>query len=122
MSSPSESADTRSQDSVHSSSQFATGVALEDTASSVRQTGRLPGSSATQSSVAPNSAFARWRSPSRGRSTSPAPRRVASPLGVSVAQRRAKYAEQTAESAMSGVGRVAEETVRVRGVAEATNC
>ena len=29
------------------------------------------------------------------------------------------YAEQTAESAMSGVGRVAEETLRVRGVAEA---
>ena len=29
------------------------------------------------------------------------------------------YAEQTAKSAMSGVGRVAEETLRVRGVAEA---
>ena len=110
---------TRSQDSVHSSSQYAAGTALEDTASSVRHTGQLPGSSATLSPRAPNSAFERRRAMTRARSASPGLRRSLSPLGISVAQRRAQLTEQVAESAMSGVGRVADETRRAREVAEA---
>ena len=80
----------------------------------------LPGSSTTISpSVAPNSAYARRRSLSRARSASPGPRRVASPIGVSVAQRHTQMAERVAESAMSGVGQVADQTRRAREVAEA---
>ena len=40
-------------------------------------------------------------------------------MDVSVAQRRAQLATQTAESAMSRVGRVAEETRHARSIAEA---
>ena len=94
-------------------------AALEDTATSVRQPGTLPGSSTTiSSSVAPNSAYAQRRSLTRGRSVSPAPRRRASPIGVSVAQRRTQMAEQIAESAFSGMGKVADETRRAREIAE----
>ena len=110
---------TRSQDSVHSSLQYAAGIALEDTALSVRHTGQLPGSSATLSSRAPNSAFERWRTMTRARSASPGLRRSLSPLGLSVANVVRSSAEQVAESAMSGVGRVADETRRAREVAEA---
>ena len=94
----------RSQDSFHASSQAATGGACEDTASFVHAGRQSRGSSATQSQVAPNSAFARQRSLSRGRAASPGPRRAASPLGVLVAQHRAQLAERIAESAMSSVG------------------
>ena len=52
------SSKTRSQDSFHASSQAATGGAYEDTASSVHAGRQSRGSSATQSQVAPNSAFA----------------------------------------------------------------
>ena len=55
----------------------------------------------------------------RARSASPGLRRSLSPLGISVAQRRAQLIEQVAESAMSGVGRVVDETQRAREVAEA---
>ena len=121
MSSPTgRSETTRSQDSAHSSSQYATGAAWEDTASSAAHPKTLPGSSMTVSlSVAPNSAYAQRRSLTRGRSASPRPRRIASPIGVSVVQRRAQMAEQIAESAFSGVGQVADETRRARKVAEA---
>ena len=121
MSSPTgRSETTRSQDSVHSSSQYATGVALEDTASSARQTGTLPGRSMTVlPSVASNSAYAQRRLLTRGRYASPRPRRIASPIGVSVAQRRVQMAEQIAESAFSGVGQVADETRCAHEVAEA---
>ena len=68
----------------------------------------------------PNSAYSRGRAAARSRSASPRPRRVLSPVGLSVAQRRAQLAEQTAASAASGVGRVAEETRRVRELVEAT--
>ena len=54
MSSPSE---TRSQGSFQSSSQYATGGALQDTAESVQQGAIVPGSSVTESRRAPNSAF-----------------------------------------------------------------
>ena len=84
-----------------------------------RKKGHAGGSSATQSLVAPNSAFVRRRSLSRGRSASPGPRRTASPLGVSVAQRRVQLAERTAESALSGVGQVAEEIRHACSIVEA---
>ena len=42
-----------------------------------------------------------------------------SPIGVSVAQRRAQMAEQIAETAISGVGRVEEEMQHACSVAEA---
>ena len=109
----------RSQDSAHSSSQYAVRNVLEDTASSTCHTRRLPGESMTISSVAPTSTFARWRTMSRARSTSLGSRRSPSPLGVLVVQHHAKYVEQTAETAMSAVGCVVEETRHVRGVAEA---
>ena len=53
------------------------------------------------------------------RSISLGPQRTPSPVGVSIAQRHAQYAEQTTVSAISGVGRIAEETHRVRGVVKA---
>ena len=120
MSSPTgRSETTRSQDSAHSSSQYAAGVALEDTASSLREPGTLPGRSMTVlPSVAPNSAYAQRRLLTRGCSASPRSRRIASPRGVSVAQHHAQMAEQIAESAFSGVGQVADEIRRVRKVAE----
>ena len=110
---------TRSQDSFHSSSQAATGGAYEDTASSVHARHQTRGSSATQSLVAPNSAFARRRSLSRGRSASPGPQRTVSPFGASVVQRRAQLTERVAESAISGVGQVAD-AVRVARAEAAT--
>ena len=94
-------------------------AALEDTASSARKKGHAGGSSTTQSLVAPNSAFARRRSLSRGSSASRGPRRTASPLGVSVAQHCAQLAERPAESALSGIGQVAEEIRHACSVAEA---
>ena len=45
--------------------------------------------------------------------------KAASPLGASVAQWRVQLAEQATESAISGVGHIAEETHRARGIAEA---
>ena len=68
----------------------------------------------------PNSAYSRGRAAARSRSASPRPRRVLSPVGLSVAQRRAQLAKQTAATAASGVGRVAEETRRVCELVEAT--
>ena len=56
----------------------------------------------------------------RARSASPGLRRSPSPLGVSVAQCCARLAEQSAATAISGVGRVEEETRRVRQMVEAT--
>ena len=56
---------------------------------------------------------------SRGSSASPGPRRVASPLGVLVAQHRAQLAERTAESALSGIGQVID-AVRVARAEVAT--
>ena len=96
------------------------GAALEDTASSAcKKRTRCGGSSATQSLVAPNSAFAQWHSLSRGRSASPGPQRTASPLGVAIAQRHAQLGERTAESTLSGVGQVAEEIRHACSIAEA---
>ena len=46
----------------------------------------------------------------RPRSVSPRPRRTASPSKLSIAQQRARAAEEKAESAVSGVGMVADQT------------
>ena len=56
----------------------------------------------------------------RPRSASPGLHRSLSPLGVLVAQRCAQLAEQSAVTTISGVGRVEEETRRVRQMVEAT--
>ena len=71
------------------------------------------------SSVALNSAYAHRRLLCRGRSASPVPRRIALAIGIFVAQRHAQMAEQIAESAISGVGQVADAIRQAREVAEA---
>ena len=119
MSSPTRSEETHTQDSLYASSQHAVGAVHEDTESSARDKGHAIGSSAAQSFAAPNSTFVRRRLQTRGCSTSPVFKRVVSPLSVSVAQHRAQLAKRTAEYALSGVGHVAEETRRARGIGEA---
>ena len=102
------------------SSQYGAVDALEDTASSVHQGRALQTVTRVSGGTLPNSAYSRGRAAARSQSASPRPRRVLSPVGLSVAQRRAQLAEQTAATAASGVGRVAEETRRVRELVEAT--
>ena len=114
MSSPPSPSETGSRGSYHASSQQATGTATADTASSVHGGIVAFGSSATKSCVAPNSAFTRWSALARSHSVSPALRRSLSPLGVLVVQQCVQLAEQVAESAMSGVGRVADEVRSAR--------
>ena len=122
MSSPSRSpSETRSQDSPHGSSQFGVAAAFEDTASSVHIGRRQPFPSQTGGQPAPNTAFKFGSAVGRSRLASPRPRRSLSPLGVSVAQRRAQLAAQSAATAVSGVGHVTEETRRVRELVEATS-
>ena len=104
VSSPSESRSTRSQASVQPSSQFAAGVALEDTTSSIRRPGTWPSSSATLSRVAPNSTYLQQLTDVHSQSASLGLSRPPSPLGISVAQHCVQHAECIAESAMSGVG------------------
>ena len=123
MSSPSHSpSETRSQDSPHGSSQFGVAAALEDTASSVHIGRRQPSPSQTGGQPAPNTAFT-FRSVAgvRSRLASAQPRRSLSPLGVSVAQRHAQLAAQSAATAVSGVGRIEREARRIRELAEATS-
>ena len=121
MSSPTGVSDeTRSQDSVHASSQYAAGTALADTASSAHHIGRLPGSSSTISGRAPNIAYSWGMAAARARSASPGPRRSPSPLGVSVVHNGVQLVEQSTATAISGVGRVEEETRCVRQMVEAT--
>ena len=120
MSSPTaRSGDTRSQDSVHASSQYAAETALDDTASSVRGMGAPPGVTVQWLTNTPNTAFDRRMRDTRSRSVSPRPRWVVSP-SLSVAQLRVRTAEQTAVTAVSGVGRLEQETRRVREMVEAT--
>ena len=111
--------ETRSQDSVHASSQYAAETALEDTASSVRGMGAPPGVTVQWLSNTPNTAFDRRMRDARSRSISPRLRKVVSP-SLSVAQLRTRAAKQTAATAVSGVGRVEEETHCVHEMVEAT--
>ena len=121
MSSPSAATnETRSQNSVHASSQFAAGAALSDTASSVHHAGRFPGVYSTVTSRAPNVADSRGMAAARARSASPGLRRSPSPLGLSGAQQCARLVEQSTATAISGVGRMGKETRRVREMVEAT--
>ena len=112
--------ETQTQDSMRGSSQYGAVDALEDTASSVHQGRALQAVTHVSGGMLPNSAYSRGRAAARSQSASPRPRRVLSPVGLSVAQRRMQLAEQTAATAASGVGRVAEETRRVRELVEAT--
>ena len=92
--------------------------ATQNIALSVLAMGVLPGVMVQWLSNTPNTAFDRQMRDNRSRSISPRTRRVVSP-SLSVAQLRARAAEQTAATAVSGVGRVEEETRRVRKMVEA---
>ena len=106
---------------MHGSSQFGAAAAMEDTASSVNLGRRRPSPTRTGGSEFPNTVFTRGIAAVRSRSASPRPHRSLSPLGVSVAQRRAQLAAQSAATAVSGVGRIEAETRRVRDLVEATS-
>ena len=92
------SEETRSQDSVHASSQFAVDTALEDTVSSVHHAGRLPGSSPTSKRV--ERQMLAYHAMECLQRLEHAPhlrglRRSPSPLGLSIAQRRRAMAGRT---------------------------
>ena len=103
----------------------------EDTASSAQGTGappmitvqevtaRAPPSppQTVTLSHAPNTVFSQRTSSTRSRSVSPRPRRVVSP-SLSVAQLRARTADWKASTAISSVGRVADEVFRARTAAD----
>ena len=111
MSSPSEKSVT-----VHSPT--AAEDAYEDTALSVQAEGAPPGVTVQWLTNTPNSAFKQRMEDARPRSMSPWPRRTISPSKLSVAQRRAQIAESKAESAVSGIGIVADQTQHAQAVAE----
>ena len=126
MSSPSETSPERS---VTVSSPLAANAEYEDTASSTQGTGPPPTvqyvgtellPSAPQEIVpaAPNTVFSSRARTVRARSASPRPRRTITPTALSVAHQRARTAEMKADTAFSSVGMVADETRRVRNVAE----
>ena len=116
MSSPSEHSPERS---VSVSSPAAADSTMEDTASSILAEGAPPGVTVQWLTNTPNSAFAQRMQAIRLRSVSPRPRRTVSPSRLSVAQQRARAAEEKAESAVSGVGVVADQTRYARSVAKA---
>ena len=116
MSSPSEYSPEQSG-SV--SSPAAADSTMEDTASSVLAIGAPPGVTVQVLPESPNASF-KWRMRDvRTRSVSPRPRRTISPSRLSVAQQRARAAEEKAASAVSGVGEVADQTRYAQSVAEA---
>ena len=128
MSSPSE---TAPEESVSVSSPLAVADVWVDSASSTQGTGPPPtvtvlhvqmgaSPSAPRQIVpaAPNTSFDTRMSDVRARSASPRPRRTISPPSLSVAQQRARYAEQRVEDAFSGIGVVADQTRRAQAVAE----
>ena len=125
MSSPSETSPTRS---VTVSSPLAANAEYDDTASSTHgtglptvqyvQMGSPPSAPRQVTPVAPNTTFASRAGTVRARSASPRPRRTITPTELSVAQQRARTAEMKADTAYSSVGAVAEETRRVKTVAE----
>ena len=112
---------TRSIDSAHGSSQHAMEDVQDTASSSVRpaSAGPLPGMSQYTETHAPNTVFARHdaRSPTRPTSSTRRSRPI-SPLGISIAQRRAQLAANLAASAASGVGQVAASVDATRNVAE----
>ena len=116
MSSPSEHSPERS---VSVNSPAAADSTIEDTASSILAEGAPPEVTVQWLTNTPNSAFAQRMQDVRPRSVSPRPRRTASPSKLSVAQQRARAAEEKAESAVSSVGVVADQTRYARSVAKA---
>ena len=121
MSAPSSPSEVHSQGSYNASSQQATGVATVDTATSGQKSVVAFGSFMSGTCSVPNSAFTQRSALARSHSVSSELRRSLSPLGMLVAQCRAHCAEQKAESAMSRVGRVADEVREARMVAAASN-
>ena len=115
MSSPSENSPDLS---VVVSSPHAADSTVEDTASSTRRFGVPPGVSVQHVSMPPNAAFERGRRTVRTRSASPRLHRTISPSSLSVAQQRARTAEQKADTAISGVEDVASRVEHARRVAE----
>ena len=103
MSSPSEKSVT-----VHSPT--AAEDAYEDTALSVQAEGAPLGVTVQWLTNTPNTTFKQRMEDARLRSVSPRPRWTISPSKLSVAQRRAQIAESKAESAISGIGIVADQT------------
>ena len=93
--------------------------AYEDSASSTRRMGPPLDVTVQFVSAAPNVAYQHRLRDVRARSASPRPHRTISPIGLSMAQQRARTAEQKADSAFSGVGVVADQTRRAQAVAEA---
>ena len=116
MSSPSEHSPERS---VSVSSLVAGDSTMEDTASSILAEGAPPGVTVQWLTNTPNSAFAQRMQAVHMRSISPRPQWTVSPSRLSIAQQRAQAAEEKAESAVSGVGVVADQTRYMRSVAEA---
>ena len=94
---------------------------LEDTALSVHRPGVLPGGFSTISSRAPNSVYEQRQMAAHSCSVFLGQRRSPSPSGLLVMQRCARLVEQTAESALSRVGRIEDETRCIRKLVEATN-
>ena len=104
--------------SVVVSSPEAAGVTQEDSASSTRRFGSPADLDARNVRRPPNVTFESGRQTARARSVSPRLRRAISPSGLSVAQQRARTAEQKAESAISGIEDVASRVEHARRVAE----
>ena len=76
-------------------SEYAVGMALEDTTSSVRRAGTLPGSSSTISTRAPNTAYTQRSALTRAGSASSGLRRgLRRLLGFSLAQRHVVHDSQ----------------------------
>ena len=89
----------------------------QDTASSVLAVGTPPGVMVQYVPDAPNTAFTRRMRDARPRSMSPRQRRVVSP-SLSMAQLRARTAEQKADTALSSAGRIADQTIHAWSVAD----
>ena len=126
MSTPSEKGSTSATSPPARSDEFA------DTASSVQGTGAPPILTVQEVRMdappsppqqilplVPNATFDRWMKDTRLRSVSPRPRRVVSP-SLSVAQMRARTAEWKADTAISTVGQIADQTIRAQSTADDT--
>ena len=116
MSSPSEHSPEQSG-SV--SSPAAADSTMEDTALSVLAVGVPLGVTVQVLPGSPNASFERRMRDVRSRSVSPRPRQTISSSRLSVAHQRARAVEEKADSEVSGVGMVADQTRYARSVAEA---
>ena len=115
MSSPSANSP---EETVSVNSPVAAGGTIEDSASSTRRMGPPPDVSVQVFSSLLNVAYRSRLADVRSRSISPRPRRTVSLVSLSVAQQRARTAEQKAESAFSSVGVITDRTQYAQAVAE----